>query len=55
MRTSTSYEREIAKLRGKHTEHFNKGQWIQMQTIRRKLKETWAAFHRAKDREAKCS
>lgn len=55
MRTSASYQREIDKLRAKHTEHFNKQEWIQMQTIRRKIRESWAAFHRCKEREAKCS
>lgn len=53
MRTSKSYEQEIDRLRAKHTEHFNRQEWIQMQTIRDKIKATWDAYHRAKVREGK--
>lgn len=52
MKSSQTYEREVEKLRLKHTEHFNRNQWIQMQTIGRKIRDTWAAFHTAKARGA---
>lgn len=51
MKSSASYEREIEKLRIKHTEHFNCGAWIKMQTIGRKIRESWVGYHIAKERE----
>jgi hypothetical protein len=53
MKTSQSYEREIEKLRLKHTEYFNREEWLKMQTVGRKIRETWDAYHRAKLREGK--
>ena len=52
MKSSQTYEREVESLRLKHTELFKAGSWIKMQTVGRKIRETWAAFHIAKDREA---
>lgn len=51
MKTSASYLRDIEWLRNKHSEHFRFGKWVHMQTIRRKIIESWAAFHRATERE----
>lgn len=51
MKSSASYLKEIEALRRRHTHFFLANDWVRMQTIGKKIRDTWAAYHRAKERE----
>lgn len=51
MKSSAKYEREAEALRAKGITLRQQGEYLKADTITRKLIETWAAYHRAKERE----
>jgi len=50
MRTIQSYKNEIARLRERHTRLFKLNKFREMQTVNRKIRECWAAWHQLKER-----
>ena len=50
MKTKDSYLLEIAKLRELHTKNFTLGRWQRNETVRQRIKNTWAAYHNAPEK-----